>query len=243
MRAQYTNALHTERLDPRSAHLSHRCDKALHFALGAEAPVGTVVTVRRLVLCHALLLASAWLGASSFCAAQLRWDVGARVGAGKRFAGSAPNDASAPGVGPAAELSLHTALLPLLRVGPSFSGELTPVHGRPLRAHVGLGVEARLFAPVPWPKFRPFAYLGTRVVFARQRASEEVAIGGGGGYLSFPVGLGASVHVAKIVRIIGTLGTDLSVAHQGSLYREDSATFIGYDRIGLRGLLGADLEF
>lgn len=171
--------------------------------------------------------------------AQLRWDVGARVGAGKRYTGQGAGGTEA---GPAAELTLHTALLPLLRVGPSVSAEVSPVYGRPTRRHYGIGVEARLFAPLPWPKLRPFAYVGVRGVLARQ-GQNELHEAGGGAYMAIPFGVGTSVYVVKSVRFVATFGGEGAFLHGGTLYDANSQLFIGNDVAGIRGLVGADIEF
>lgn len=172
--------------------------------------------------------------------AQLRWDLGARIGAGKRYQGEGGNGGSE--AGPAAELTLHTALLPLLRVGPSLSAEVSPVYGRPTRRHYGVGLEARLFAPLPWPKLRPFAYVGVRGVVARQ-GQNELHDSGGGAYMTVPFGIGASVYIVKSLRFVTTFGGEGAFLHGGTLYDPKNSQFIGNDVAGIRGMVGADLEF
>lgn len=174
--------------------------------------------------------------------AQLRWDVGARIGAGKRFLSSQPSGAGNAESGPAAELSLHTALLPLLRVGPAISAEVSPGYHRSSRRHYGIGVEARLFAPLPWPKLRPFAYVGVRGVLAHQPESAMQA-SARGGYLSIPFGIGVSAYVVKKLRFVATFGADGAVAHGGTLYDKKSVQYVGNDSAGIRGMVGVDLEF
>jgi hypothetical protein len=168
--------------------------------------------------------------------------VGARIGVGKRFLSSQPAGVSDGDAGPAAELTLHTALLPLLRVGPTVSAEVSPVYGRATRRHYGIGLEARLFAPLPWPKLRPFAYVGFRGVLARQPETDTHA-SGGGGYLSIPFGIGASVSIVKSLRFVTTFGADGAFLHGGTLYDPKAAQFVGNDVAGVRGMVGADLEF
>lgn len=174
--------------------------------------------------------------------AQLRWDVGARIGASKRMLDSQPNGASDGNAGPAGELTLHTALLPLLRVGPSFSMEVSPVAGRPTRRHYGAGIEARVFAPLPWPKLRPFVYVGVRGVLVRQPETDAHAAGGGG-YLSIPFGVGVSAAVVKYVRFVATFGGDGAFLHGGGLYDPKSTAYAGNDVAAIRGMVGADFEF
>lgn len=190
----------------------------------------------------ALSLVAAVLTIATSSHAQLRWDVGARVGAGKRYLSSQPRGYSDGDAGPAAELTLHTALLPLLRVGPSVSAEVSPVYGRATRRHYGVGLEARLFAPLPWPGIRPFAFVGVRGVLARQPVTERHAAGSGG-YLSIPFGVGASVFVVKSLRFVTTFGGDGSTLHGGSLYDPSKSVYMGNDVAGIRGMVGADLEF
>lgn len=174
--------------------------------------------------------------------AQLRWDLGARVGAGKRYQGSQPASSPESEAGPAAELTLHTALLPLLRVGPTVSAEVSPVFGRPTRRHYGAGLEARLFAPLPWPKLRPFAYVGVRGVLARQ-GQNEAHQAGGGAYMAVPFGVGASVYMLKSLRFVATFGGEGAFFHGGTLYDAKSSQYVGNDVAAVRGMVGADLEF
>ena len=174
--------------------------------------------------------------------AQLRWDVGARIGAGKRYLSSQPPGNSDGDAGPAAELTLHTALLPLLRVGPTVSAEVSPVYGRATRRHYGIGLEARLFAPLPYPKLRPFAYVGVRGVLARQPET-DMHSAGAGGYMSIPFGIGASAFIVKSLRFVCTFGADGAFLHGGALYDSKKAVFVGNDVAGIRGMVGADLEF
>lgn len=190
----------------------------------------------------ALALVAALLTVVSPSYAQLRWDVGARIGASKRYLSSQPPGNPDGDAGPAAELTLHTALLPLLRVGPVVSAEVSPVYGRATRRHYGVGLEARLFAPLPWPKLRPFAYVGVRGVLARQPQTEMHGAGSGG-YLSIPFGVGASVFVVKSLRFVATFGGNGGLLHGGALYDAKKALFIGNDVAGIRGMVGADLEF
>lgn len=190
----------------------------------------------------ALALIAAVLTAAAPSYAQLRWDVGARIGAGKRMLSSQPTGVSDGEAGPAAELTLHTALLPLLRVGPAVSAEVSPVFGRATRRHYGIGLEARLFAPLPWPKLRPFAYVGVRGVLARQPETDMHA-SGSGSYLSIPFGIGASVFVIKSLRFVTTFGADGAFLHGGTLYDSKARQYVGNDVAGIRGMVGADLEF
>ena len=174
--------------------------------------------------------------------AQLRWDIGARVGGGKRYLGSQPRGVGNAEGGPAAELTVHTALLPLLKVGPTVSGEVSPVNGRPTRRHVGVGLEARLFAPLPWPQLRPFAFVGIRGVLARQSENERHAAGGGT-YLSVPFGIGTTMALRKGLKFVATFGGEGAFAHGGILYNVRGPLYVGNDVAAVRGMLGVDVEF
>jgi hypothetical protein len=174
--------------------------------------------------------------------AQLRWDVGARIGASKRFASQTPESSESPGAGPAAAISLHTALLPLLRVGPAFASEFTPVNGRPTRGHYGLGIDVRVFAPLPTSSLRAFLYFGLRGVLANQGKGPNLE-SGRGGYAAVPFGIGASYKLIRHLSAVATVGGDATFAHGGSLYDKADARFVGYDRLGVRGLVGVDLDF
>lgn len=167
------------------------------------------------------------------------WDFGARIGAGKRLIDDQPAGVADGNLGPVGELSAHLALIPLLRVGPVLSMELSPVAGQPTRRHYGAGLEARVFAPLPW-QVRPFVYVGVRGVWVHQSASGALG-SGSGGYMSIPFGFGVSAPVYPSVRFVMTLGGDGAFAHGGGLYKAPHD--IGDDVFGVRGSVGVDFEF
>ena len=218
--------------------MSHRRSASIAIVADTQRTVDSVVRVLVRFVCMLFAI----LSIAPAVHAQLRWDIGARVGAGKRYQGSQTSGSADSDAGPAAELSLHTALLPLLRVGPSVSAEVSPVAGRPTRRHYGAGLEARIYAPLPWPKLRPFVYVGVRGVMARQPETELHA-SGGGAYMSVPFGVGASVYVVKSLRFVATFGGEGAFFHGGTLYDPKSSLYIGNDVGAIRGTVGADLEF
>lgn len=218
--------------------MSHRRSASIAIVADTQHTVDSVVRVLLRFVCVLFAL----LSIAPEVHAQIRWDIGARVGAGKRYQSSQGSNSPDSDAGPAAELTLHTALLPLLRVGPSISAEVSPVAGRPTRRHYGAGIEARLFAPLPWPKLRPFAYVGVRGVMARQPETELHAAGGGG-YMSVPFGVGASIYVLKSLRCVATFGGEGAFFHGGTLYDAKNSQYIGNDVAAIRGMVGADLEF
>src|SRR5258708_1727381 len=92
------------------------------------------------------------LGWPCVAAAQVHWDLGVEVGATERIT-NANRATPEPLPGPSAEIHAHIAVLPMLRVGPYLSFDLSPASGTPARQVYAGGLRAKVAAPVlsaPW---------------------------------------------------------------------------------------------
>jgi hypothetical protein len=97
--------------------------------------------VNRTVLLSSTV-AAALTCADAWC--QVRYDLGLELGAAKRFMTDRPSGASQPGFGPAAQVSGHVGVLPMLRAGLYGSLEWSATEGEPARRMVAGGLQLRL---------------------------------------------------------------------------------------------------
>jgi hypothetical protein len=161
--------------------------------------------------------------------AQLRWDASAQVGVMQRFTTGRDANVPFPGIGPVAELSAHIAILPLLRVGPYVSHDLSPLPGAgapSARQITEFGLEARLAPPLLPPPWHTWVLVG--LGYARtyepsypvtaSDGSIVVAQGLGGGILEGRLGVGLGYRVTRSWEIFAELGGRVGLAFSGSMY-------------------------
>jgi hypothetical protein len=171
--------------------------------------------------------------------AQLHWDASAQVGAMKRVLGNRPTGGSDTLWGPAAELTAHIALLPLVRVGAYFGHDISPFDGDASARDITWGgLRAKIMSP--WPRgdgrvwlFFGFGYAG---VYQRSTSKSEsfpgpaatgpMAVvtttqtvhGAGGGFFEVPFGIGASYMLRKPWQLCFEIGGRAGFDHTGSVY-------------------------
>lgn len=154
--------------------------------------------------------------------AQVHWDASATAGPALRRA--------EPGV--VAQLASHVALLPLVRAGIAFHGEVEPGS-----ASLWLGGgSARLKLLSPWPagSTRLYLHVGVGLTFARGEDALGTARSGRLGEL--PFGLGCQARVWGPWAFVGELGLRPAFAHGGALFPRDDAG------LGLALLLGIQYD-
>lgn len=209
----------------------------------------------------------AMIAAAPDASAQIHWDASAQVGVMKRFLGTRPSGASDVGFGPAAQLTGHVALLPLIHVGGYFGHDISPLPGDGAARDITFG-GARVKAILPWitGKWRAWAFVGFGYagVYARsyntsffipngngdlERRPVRVE-GAGGSFFDLPFGLGASYKLFKPWELCAELGARAGFGHTGSVYEDpgpqvsvesfagQNATPAGIDRWALGLTLG-----
>ena len=141
--------------------------------------------------------------------AQVNWDVGAEVGAMKRFTTS--SQTSQPGFGPAFELQGHVALIPMLRVGLYAAQDISPMPGWPARQFYEGGLHARLTPPLLSSPWRTYLFAGFGAAYVRQDPRE-------GDLFDVPAGLGLALKLRAPWELFAELGGRFGVAFLGGVY-------------------------
>jgi hypothetical protein len=142
---------------------------------------------------------------------QLHWDAGAEVGAMQRLATGAGQGAPSPSPGPAGEVHAHVALIPLLRLGPYLSYDVSPVGGLPAREHAEAGLRVKVTPPLFAEPWRAWAFTG--LGYARTTMGDLK-----GGLLELPVGVGVSYRLRRPWEVFVELGGRIGLAFAGSMY-------------------------
>jgi hypothetical protein len=160
-----------------------------------------------------LLLTVAALGASVSWAppapAQVRWDVGLLAGATWRV--TTGDRAPHPTPGPSAEIRAHLAVVPMLRVGPYASFDLSPASGATARQVYAVGLRAKVTPPVLAAPWRGWVFAGVGF------ADGYTPSGGGNGadslgMLELPVGIGIGYRVRGPWELCVELGARVVLA-------------------------------
>lgn len=185
-----------------------------------------------------LVLALGWTRRAG---AQLHWDASVQAGATKRFLSSRPSGGRDAGVGPAAQIAAHVALLPLVRVGGYASYDLSPGPGDAGARDVFTGgLRAKVLSPWPRGSFRTWALVG--IGYARTHARgydtridvpagprDATVEGADGGFVEVPVGIGASYKLRKPLELTAELGFRIGFAHHGDAYRSPGPALTIHD--------------
>lgn len=166
--------------------------------------------------------------------AQLHWDASARVGGAKRFLAQPQGGDAA--VGPAAELSAHLSLLPLVRVGAYVDHDTSPQGtDAAARRFFGAGLRVKLISPFPSGRARVWLFLrggGLLALAPSYDTTLEVrdtpqsapvrrpftVEGANGRALDLGGGLGASYKLWGPWHVSLELGARAPVAPSGDLY-------------------------
>ncbi len=180
---------------------------------------------------------AAWLvAASAFfstpCGAQVRWDVGAQVGAMQRFQTGAGGAPSSPFVGPVGELHAHVAVVPMLRLGPYVTHDIAsyaPSAGVPARQITEAGLRAKIAPPLLGGPWHLWGILGLGYARAYWPSHEQASGGSApvpgieGDFLDLPVGLGVGYHVRgprDPWELTAELGARIGLAFLGAMYSD-----------------------
>ena len=186
----------------------------------------------------ALLLTSVGPAAS----AQLKGDVGAKIGIQKRMLGERPPGGADAGIGPVLQAQGHLALLPFVRVGAYFGHEVSPSSPAAARRMTFGGLRVKVLPPWPRGRLRAWLFVGTGLVgvYAPSYRTDvtlrtpgqpsevrEVLIGGSGGhFFEIPFGLGASYRLRRPYEIFTELSVRPGIGHQGSVYEAPGRAFV-----------------
>lgn len=176
---------------------------------------------------HFALRRSFWLRASGFgvvgaalvllaaadarAQASVNWDVGAEVGAMKRFTTGSSSQTSEPGFGPVFGLQGHVALIPMLRVGLYASQDLSPMPGWPMRQFYEGGLHLKFTPPLLSHPWRTYLFAGFGAAYARQDPRA-------GTLLEVPAGFGLALKLRAPWEVFAELGGRAGVAFLGGLY-------------------------
>lgn len=182
--------------------------------------------------------AASLLLASTTSRAQLHWDASAQAGAMKRVLVNRPAGGENAGFGPAAQLTGHVALFPLVRFGGYLGHDISPMGGdMSARDLTWGGVRAKIMSPWPRGSFRAWLFVGFGYsgVYARSTSAPRtfpgaapapsvrepaVVQGAGGGFFEVPFGLGASYNFRKPFALCAELGMRTGFGHSGSVYED-----------------------
>lgn len=179
----------------------------------------------RVIACMtAFALALVFFLTPSVARAQVHWDASAQAGIMKRVIVDRPSGGENAGFGPAAQLTAHVALLPLLRFGAYFGHDISPIEGpASARDLTWGGVRAKIMSPWPRGAMRAWLFVGFGYegVYGRSTtASGSTIHGAGGGFFEVPFGIGASYKVRKPWELCAELGMRTGFAHHGSVYEQ-----------------------
>jgi hypothetical protein len=167
-----------------------------------------------------------------------------------RFTTGTDPQVRAPEPGPVGELQAHVALLPMLRVGPYLTHDISPLGQAPARQISELGLEARLTPPIlplPW---RTWAFIGAGYARTYQPSYEFwhttlFVPGAGGGFVDTRLGVGLGYRLSRPWEIFVELGGRLGFAFTGSMYERSACEcgvyFAGKDSFALSLSLGLSL--
>lgn len=167
--------------------------------------------------------------------AQLHWDASAQVGAMKRFLASRPGGSDDAGFGPAAQLTGHLALLPLVHVGGYFGFDISPMPADVAARNMTYG-GLRAKGMIPWVRGSGrawiFAGFGYAAAYAPSYSSHffvpdasgtvirrSVKVEGGGGtFFDVPFGIGASYKLFPPWELCAELGARAAFGNSGTIY-------------------------
>jgi hypothetical protein len=187
------------------------------------------------------LAAGAVLLLSREARAQLRWDVGAHAGVTKRFTGGGDASAPAPGFGPSFGVQAHVALVPMVRLGGYFEGDLSPASPESPRAFWAGGLHARFMPPLlggPWRTWLSVGF-GYADAYSYERHT-------GGDLFEVPVGLGLGRKIGGPWVLYAELGPRFCFGALGTMYAATddprAAPFLGKDSFALGASVGLSLE-
>jgi hypothetical protein len=173
--------------------------------------------------------------------AQLHWDVGAQVGAAKRFTTGGDAGAPAPGFGPVGAIQGHVALVPMVRIGAYFAQDVSPVSGAGTRTFWEGGLHAKVTPPLLAAPWRAYAFVGVGYAYTYRTsyhgAPVTTAAGGGatpnvlfagasGGLLDVPFGLGLGAKAFGLRWpwvLFAELGARAGLAFWGPMYAGGAA--------------------
>jgi hypothetical protein len=223
---------------------------------------------RALLFSIPVSLFTAILFAPRPASAQVHWDIGADVGAMKRFFTSGPDGGSSPGFGPTMELHAHFALIPLVRVGAYVSHDISPLSSIPARQITSGGLHLRINSPWPSGKWHGwlFAGFGYAGVYAPSYhgsfsnpgdpnappAADVFVEGSNGNFFEVPLGVGVAYKLARPFELTASLGTRLGFGFTGDVYNARAGHTLnqppldveaaGNDALALFATLGVSFE-
>ncbi len=172
--------------------------------------------------------------------ADLRWDLGATLGADKRFAGGRTGSVPDIGFGPRAEIRAHLSLLPLVRVGAYIAEEVSP-QGDSWRQASTVGLRVKVTSPFPERPLRLYGFFGAGFTGV-YRPSTSAIEGRGGRHMEIPLGLGAGYTFRKPWTLTLEVGANLGAFFGGSLYDSSRPIFEGKDVASIGASLGIQLD-
>ena len=176
--------------------------------------------------------------------AQVHVDVGAEVGAMKRFSSDRPPGGPDAGFGPVLEVHGHVAILPFVRAGVYFTHDIAPVPGITAREITTGGFRLKVAPPLRSGRFRTWAFVGfgyagvyapgyqaTLPLGAAGAPAATTVSASGGSYFEVPLGIGVGYKLRRREYFGGRspgggeltceLGSRFGFGFQGSLYGED----------------------
>jgi hypothetical protein len=184
-------------------------------------------------------------------AAQVHWDMGGEVGVMQRLTTRGDPGAPAPRPGPVGELYAHVALLPMIRLGPYFTHDISPLSGAPSRQISAAGVRIKLSPPLLKGAWQTWAFSG--VGYARTYepshrlvATDAFVPGAGGGLLDLRLGLGLGYRLSRPWVLFVELGGRFGIALTGSMYERGACgcgePYVGEDSFALSLSVGLSLN-
>jgi hypothetical protein len=184
-------------------------------------------------------------------AAQLHWDAAAEVGAMQRLRTGAGPGGGSDEPGPVGEVNFHLALLPMVRIGPYLTHDISPVSGAPSRQTTEGGLRAKFSPPLLPTPWRSWTFLGAGYARAYEPshhvpATGDFAPGAGGGILDLRLGFGLGYRLNHPWELFTELGGRFGLAFAGSLYQSGECScgqpYVGKDSFALSLSLGLSLN-
>jgi hypothetical protein len=180
--------------------------------------------------------------------AQVRWDLGAEVGAAQHLFTDRPSGAPTPLPGPMFEIHDDVALIPMVRLGAHVAFGLTPFDGLPLERSFYVGPQVKFAPPLLASPWRTWIELGLEYGNVHEDGHAALtpgvpaAPGALGETVELPLGVALAYRASPRWEAFLELGARFALVYAGPLFAPPTCTcaspFLGRDAVALSLMLG-----
>jgi hypothetical protein len=201
-----------------------------------------------LSLAARLVIVASSLLVAGTARAQVRWDLGAEVGAAQHLFTDRASGAPTPLPGPMFEIHDDVALIPMVRLGAHVAFGLTPFDGLPLERSFFVGPTVKVAPPLLPSPWRTWVELGLEYGNVHEDGHAALtpglpaAPGALGEMINLPVGVALAYRANRTWEPFVELGARFALAYAGPLFAPPTCTcaspFLGRDAVALTLMLG-----